>query len=149
MFGIVLHLIADWPLQNNWMAANKARRNDRWWTSTPMQYAAGEVAPPPDRWWDRHPAAYVHAGIHGALLALVFGWATLPLAVVHLVIDTRTPVAWWSKLVRQTQPGSLVYERRGRPDAPVYDIGMEVRFWTDQTFHLATIAAAALIVGAA
>ena len=37
----------------------------------------------------------------------------------------------------------------GRTDAvPLYDVGTEVRFWTDQVFHVATIAAAALAVGA-
>jgi hypothetical protein len=109
IWGLVAHLIADWPLQNDWMANNKAKLG--------------------------HPAGVVHAAIHGALLALVFGVWAVPLAVAHYVIDLRRPVAWWSRLIRQTQPGG-----RG------YDVGLEVRFWTDQVFHIICIAAAALLV---
>jgi hypothetical protein len=137
VWGIVVHLIADWPLQNDWMANNKAN----------LHSAAG----------------YVHAGIHGLALALVFGWIAAPLAVAHLLIDTRKPVVWWSKLIRQTQPrGRQVFvlpdaaeNRRARRAgmkanvvSPLYDVGTEVRFWTDQVFHIACIAAAALAVSA-
>jgi hypothetical protein len=108
VWGIVLHLIADWPLQNDYLAKHKATRAT---------------------------AAVIHAGIHTVLLALVFGWAAVPLGVAHAIIDTRRPVVWWSQLVRQTQPGGQGY-----------DVGLEVRFWTDQVFHIATIAAAALLV---
>jgi hypothetical protein len=123
MWGFVAHLIADWPLQNDWMANNKAKRwtlrGDEGWAS----------------WWSRHPAAYVHAGIHGLLLTLVFGWVAAPLALAHLVIDTRWPVARWSRLIGQTQPSG-----------GGYDVGLEVRFWTDQVFHIACIAIAALAI---
>jgi hypothetical protein len=148
-WGLVAHLIADWPLQNDWMA--------RW-----------KVVP-------QHPAAIVHAGIHAILLAVVFGWPAAFLALAHMAIDTRAPVVWWSKLVRQTQPtadramlegkwtttGMLTltprpdepgqWDQTGDthtrgPTAPLYDIGTEVRIWTDQTFHLACIAIAALLV---
>jgi hypothetical protein len=114
IWGFVAHLIADWPLQNDWMARNKASL--------------------------RHPAGYVHAGIHGVLLAFVFGWVAVPLAAVHLLIDTRVPVVWWSRLVRQTQPNPASF--------PLVDFGTEVRFWTDQVFHIACIAVAALMVAA-
>lgn len=107
IWGLVLHLIADWPLQNDWMAQNKANL--------------------------RHPSGYVHAGIHGGLLSTVFGWTAIPLAVSHLLIDTRKPVVWWSKLVGQSQPGG-----------EAYDVGTEVRFWTDQVFHITCVAIAAL-----
>lgn len=139
IWGLVLHLIADWPLQNDWMANNKAL----------TRMCGG-------RWYDRHPAAYVHAGIHGLLLAIVFGWVALLLALIHLVIDTRWPVAKWSQLVKQTQPAG---HRTEIPQfdsvgnilefpkiVPVYDVGTEVRFWTDQVFHIITIAIAALLV---
>lgn len=109
VWGLVLHLVADWPLQNDWMANRKANL--------------------------RHAAGYVHAGVHGLLLSLVFGWVALPLAAVHLLIDTRRPVVWWSVMVRQTQPAGSSY-----------DVGLEVRFWTDQVFHIACIAVAALLV---
>jgi hypothetical protein len=66
----VAHLVADWLLQNDWMALNK--------TSL------------------RHPAAWTHAAIHGVCLGLARGWiGGLVLAVVHLWVDTRVPVGWW------------------------------------------------------
>lgn len=119
VWGLVAHLIADWPLQNDWMARNKANLG--------------------------HPAGWVHAAIHGALLALVFGWVALPLAVAHLLIDTRKPVVWWSRLVRQTQPMPQI-ESDGRTTRVMVDVGTEVRFWTDQVFHVACVAVAALVV---
>jgi hypothetical protein len=123
VWGIVLHLIADWPLQNDWMQ-NK--------TSL------------------LHPSGYVHAGIHGLLFSIIFGWVALPLAVAHLLIDTRWPIIWWSYLIRQTQPKSQYVILRGGKDneeaVPIYDIGLEVRIWTDQVFHIACVAGAALLV---
>jgi len=107
VWGLVAHLIADWPLQNDWMAKHKAKPG--------------------------HPAGIVHAAIHGAALAPVFRWKALPLALAHYVIDLRVPVAKWSAFMRQTQPGG-----------EGYDIGLEVRFWTDQVFHIASIAVLAL-----
>ena len=125
VWGIVLHLIADWPLQNDWLSRNKVRI--------------------------LHPAGYIHASIHGACLAVVFGWAAVPLAVAHLLIDFRKPVQWWSRFVRQTQPANRVYYQKfvtwqDVEEIPVYDIGLEVRIWTDQVFHIACVAAAALLV---
>lgn len=125
IWGLVLHLIADWPLQNDWMARNKAK---------PL-----------------HPAGYVHASIHGFFLALIFGWAAFPLALSHLLIDFRKPVQWWSKLVKQTQPANRSFYQRWSATAPVeeipvYDVGLEVRFWTDQVFHIVCVAIAALLV---
>src|SRR3954453_10984204 len=124
-WGIVLHLIADLPLQNDWMAKHK---------QNPF-----------------HPAAHVHAGIHGILLCSIFGWAAIPLAIVPRPIDTRKPVVWWSRLVRQTQPENRYFFQRSDTsrelhEIPVYDIGLEVRFWTDQVFHIACVAVAALLV---
>lgn len=134
IWGLVVHLVADWPLQNDWMANNKAGRRRRHNPTT----MTGERGTSYDVWWDRHPAAYVHSGIHGLLLAFVFGWAAIPLALAHLIIDTRWPVAKWSNLVRQTQ---TIYA------TPLVDVGLEVRFWTDQVFHIICIAIAALIIG--
>jgi hypothetical protein len=94
-----------------------------------------------------YPAAYVHAGLQGAMLALVFGWVAIPLAVVHLLIDTRKPVIWWSKLWRQTQPNGHGIRVPGEEfPVPLYDMGIEVRIWTDQVFHIICIAVAALLV---
>lgn len=70
--GLIAHLVADWILQNDWMALNK--------TSL------------------RHPAAWVHAGIHAVCLGLALGGsAGLVLGILHLLIDTRIPVSWWMR----------------------------------------------------
>lgn len=80
--ALVLHLVADWLLQNDWMARNKANL--------------------------RHPAGWVHAGIHGVLLGSVLGWVGgLVLAVLHLLVDTRVPRNWWSRAYGQTQSGPV------------------------------------------
>lgn len=126
VWGIVLHLIADWPLQNDWMANNKQSL--------------------------LHPAAWVHSAIHGVWLAMIFGWVAIPLAFAHMLIDTRKPLEWWSKLIRQTQPSEryLTFpkerDRASMMYFPLWDAGIEVRFWTDQVFHIMCIAAAALLV---
>ena len=143
VWGVVLHLIADWPLQNDWMANNKMQRRMR---HVRPSWDRGTVWTTPGHWFDRHPAAYVHAAIHGALLALVFGWVAAPLALVHLIIDCRWPVAKWSRFVRQTQPsGKAVVTWKDPEPLYVVDIGTEVRFWTDQVFHIACVAIAALV----
>ena len=78
--GFVAHLIADWLLQNDWMARNK--------TSL------------------RHPAAWVHGTIHALLLGLALGWpAGLTLGIVHMLIDTRLPLSWWQRVYHQTGDG--------------------------------------------
>lgn len=137
VWGALAHFIADWLLQNDWMARNKgARRVPDTTFGSLARWAEGRVVVN-SYWWDRHPAAYVHAWIHGMLLIPVFGfWPGVALALVHLIVDTRAPVVWWSRLIRQTQPSG-----------DGYDVGLEVRFWTDQVVHVATIAVAALIVG--
>jgi hypothetical protein len=121
VWGIVIHLVADWVLQNDWMANNKQSL--------------------------LHPAAYVHALIHGLCLAFIFGWAAVFLACAHLLIDTRKPVEWWSKLIRQTQPQGKGVRLTGSTEyVMLWDAGTEVRFWTDQVFHIACIAVAALVI---
>lgn len=76
--AFMLHLIADWLLQNEWMAVNKVRLS--------------------------HPAAWVHGGIHGILLGLVLGWAGgLTLGLLHMAVDTRLPIQWWIKLFKKCE----------------------------------------------
>jgi hypothetical protein len=74
--GLMAHLVADWVLQNDWMARNKISL--------------------------RHPAAWVHGGIQGLCLALALGWqAGLVLGVTHMLIDTRWPVTWWVQVFKK------------------------------------------------
>ena len=74
--GLVAHLVADWILQNDWMALNK--------TSL------------------RHPAAWTHAAIQALCLGLALGWlAGLVLGTIHLLIDTRVPVSWWIRCFKK------------------------------------------------
>ena len=72
----MFHLIADWLLQNEWMAVNKVRLS--------------------------HPAAWVHGSIHGLLLGLVFGWiGGVVLALLHILVDSRAPIRWWVKAFKK------------------------------------------------
>lgn len=78
--GLVANLIADWLLQNDWMARNKKSL--------------------------RHPASWTHASIHAVVLTIALGWeAGLILGAVHLLVDTRVPLNWWQKVFRQTTEG--------------------------------------------
>lgn len=78
--GVVAHLVADWLLQNDWIAVNKCNL--------------------------RHPAAWIHAAIHAALLGLALGWmGGLLLGAVHMLIDTRIPLRWWRDVFRQSVHG--------------------------------------------
>lgn len=130
IWGIVVHLLIDWLGQNEWIAVNKAKRRFSTWRR--YNFGVSTV------WWDRHPAAYIHAAMHGAAQLLVFPWwAALAIGVTHLLIDTRVPVAWWSKLIRQTQPDPSRF--------PVMDIGADVRIWADQVWHIGVVAAVALL----
>ena len=80
--ALVAHLVADWLLQNDWMARNKSNL--------------------------AHPAAWVHSGIHGVLLGVILGWlGGLTLGVLHMLVDTRFPQRWWGRLYRQTAEGPL------------------------------------------
>lgn len=132
IWGFAIHLLVDWLGQNDCIARRKVNLRD----------------------WP----GYVHAGMHGAAQLLIFPWwAALFIGVTHLLIDTRKPVAWWSKLIRQTQPGdlapTLATQGEGKPDRemvttldfPIYDIGTDVRIWADQVWHLGIVVIAALV----
>jgi hypothetical protein len=80
VWGVVAHEVADWLLQNHWMATNKANPN--------------------------HPAGIVHAGIHALAMMFVFPVrVSLLLGAVHYLIDLRCILAWWRKFYQQTQEG--------------------------------------------
>lgn len=77
IWGIVAHLVADWLLQNHWMATYKTSLT--------------------------HPAAWVHSGIHFLFLWPIFGpWVAFLLFASHILIDTRKPLQWWRATIRQT-----------------------------------------------
>ena len=83
-WAIVIHLVVDWPLQNEWMACNKTNL--------------------------RHPAAYAHSGLHALGLMLVFPWyLALGVGVTHLLIDTRRPVTWWIGTIKQMPRSAPFY----------------------------------------
>ncbi|MCX6045747.1 MAG: DUF3307 domain-containing protein [Chloroflexi bacterium] len=106
VWGIVVHLIADWLLQNDWMALHKIDL--------------------------RHPAAWVHSSIHTIGLCLVFVWPVAVLiGITHLLIDTRKPLLWWMRVVKQmpTAPRLLVVE-----------------IWLDQVMHITVLAITVLII---
>lgn len=104
VWGIVVHLLADWLLQTNWMAIHKVNL------------------------W--HPAAWIHSGIHTLTLLFVF---TLPMAlligITHLLIDTRKPLQWWMRIVKQ-MPADEKF--------PIVEV------WLDQVMHIIILAVAAL-----
>ena len=77
IWGIVIHLVCDWLLQNDWMARHKSSL--------------------------LHPAAWIHSGIHfaGALLIFPLPFALI-VGVTHILIDTRRPLVWWRRVYRQT-----------------------------------------------
>ena len=98
--ALMLHLIGDWILQNEWMSVNKIRLS--------------------------HPAAWIHAGIHALLLGFVFGWlGGVVLGVLHMLVDTRVPIRWWSKVFKKCEQS---------PDISILLIGC------DQVLHIGCIA---------
>ena len=106
-WAIVIHLVVDWLLQNEWMACNK--------TSL------------------KHPAAYAHSGLHALALLLVFPWyLALGVGITHLLIDTRRPITWWIKSIKQMPRTSPVYTH--------------VEIWMDQIFHLLLLVLAVILL---
>lgn len=80
--GLVAHLLADWLLQNDWMARNKVSL--------------------------RHPAAWAHSGLHAVFLGVALSWpAGLALGIVHMLIDTRVPLRFWRRVFGQATAGPI------------------------------------------
>lgn len=84
VWATVIHLVADWPLQTEWMANHKTNL--------------------------RHPAAWVHSGIHTLCLLLVFSWPiALAVGLTHLLIDTRRPLTAWMRWIKHMPPSAGGY----------------------------------------
>lgn len=104
VWSVVIHLIADWLLQNEWMAVYKVNL--------------------------RHPAAWVHSGIHTLGLFLLFNpLVALGIGLSHLLIDTRVPLLWWMRIIKQVPKDARM---------PI------VETWLDQVMHITVLAVAAL-----
>lgn len=109
LWGWVAHLVADFVLQNEWQALNK-----------------GSL---------KHPAAWVHSTIQGLCALFVFPWpAALALGLVHLAVDTRKPLDWWRRLVKQTRTGPIM---------------LPFGLIQDQSVHVICLAVAAVLCGGA
>jgi hypothetical protein len=82
VWGLVVHLVCDWLLQNEYLAKGKVSLC--------------------------HPAAWIHSGVHLVGLLLVF-WVPVAIciAITHLLIDTRRPLQWWRKVFGQTTEGPM------------------------------------------
>lgn len=74
--ALIVHLVADFFLQSDWMSQNKSGLG--------------------------HPAAWVHGGLHTMGNLLVFpAWMALLIGISHVVIDMRTPMIWLRRILRQ------------------------------------------------
>lgn len=86
VWAIMVHLVADWLLQTEWMVANKSNL--------------------------AHLAAWVHSGIHALGLLLIFPWyLALGVGIAHLLIDTRIPVNWWMTTVKGVPKSSPTFSQ--------------------------------------
>lgn len=122
--GILLHLVADWLFQNEWMAVNKVMRRR-------SGKSLVDGSPVNGPWWDRHPAAWVHAGIHTLIQVPLFGPFALLVGFLHLIVDTRTPLTKWKHAFKQTIEGPYA---------------IHVAIWQDQVVHFVVIATVALLI---
>ena len=85
--GLIVHLVADWFLQSDWMSKNKVSL--------------------------LHPAAWVHSGIHTIGNLFVFDpVVAIGLGISHLLIDTRKPLIWLRQIFQQNPKGdvTMVFE---------------------------------------
>lgn len=116
IWGLLAHIVADWFLQNDWMAQHKTNLN--------------------------HVAAWVHSGIHFACFLPVFGWfGALAVFLTHIVIDTRVPLNWWKRVYKMKS-----YDPSQEPGSMWNIIASQVAFWQDQMTHVAVIILVAFAV---
>ncbi len=73
-FGVILHFVGDYLLQNDWMAQNKTKSNG---------------------------AAIVHAAVYSMPFLLIFrdGWWFWLIPITHYLIDRYRLATYWIRLV--------------------------------------------------
>jgi hypothetical protein len=142
LVGLLWHLVADFFIQNDWMARNK---------SMPVIYSLRRLSRPPQPLeefieetrsteWGPPPmklqldgidrklnlAGVVHAWIHAVGYCLIFGvWLGLALGVTHFFVDLRWPLEWWGRVFRQSGDNE------------------SFKMWRDQVAHFVLLAVAA------
>lgn len=115
-WGLVAHAIADFALQNEWLAIHKVERGG----------------------WSRRRNAVRLSRDPTEVFLIRQTQPKVPVTtVVHPTLHFSEPGAF------EGQRATVL--ARG-PGAPIIDIGALVRFNLDQVFHLATIAVAAVAV---
>jgi hypothetical protein len=66
---------------------------------------------------------------YGSLLPVIevaLDWVSaLVITAIHMLVDTRVPQQWWSRIFRQTQESVM---------------GLQVMIWGDQVIHKSVIA---------
>lgn len=89
-----------------------------------------------------HPAAWIHSGFHLGALLFVFRWEiALAVAATHFLIDLRTPLIWWRKLIGMKQ-----FDPRPEMEGSMHNqIAVHVAFWQDQMAHIAILIIACLV----
>lgn len=82
LWGIIIHLVCDWLLQNEWMAKGKVKFGSK--------------------------PSLVHGIIHSAFSTMIFTFpANTIIMIAHMFIDTRIPLQWWRRVFRQTTEGDM------------------------------------------
>lgn len=115
VLGLLAHIVADWFLQSDVMAAKKSDLRSPW--------------------------AWAHFACHLGCMLVVWPWlGALVVAASHALIDTRTPLVWWRRLMRQKSFDAS-------KDTWWNVTAMQVAFWQDQCAHLAVLGGVAWALG--
>lgn len=82
---LLAHFLGDFPLQTNWMAANKATK-----------------------WLPLMVHSMLYTTLLGTIAFFGFGgliwWQLLVIFLTHVLLDRRTFVTWWMTHVMKTNP---------------------------------------------
>lgn len=113
MIQLLLHLLGDYFLQNDWMAVNKSKQSD---------------------------IGYLTCGIHCLLYALVFGLFYQNIFIfgwifwTHFLVDKFTLAQYWTKLINWNWDKSSTYGFS--PDRPTF-ITVWLHIIRDNAIHIA------------